>query len=130
MPRDHDENETFGSGKMDTWPRAVTHHVKGDWTMQQNDITIAISGLLGLCTLLIPLIIWTLIATRRGITNSSYAIQQLEESIALSRRSVEIGAEALKQQEEMIELLREISNRLADSGDRLVDPGSYKSTQS
>ena len=98
--------------------------------MQQNDITIAISGLLGLCTLLIPLIIWTLIATRRGITNSSYAIQQLEESIALSRRSVEIGAEALKQQEEMIELLREISNRLADSGDRLVDPGSYKSTQS
>ena len=91
--------------------------------MQQNDITIAISGLLGLIVILIPVLMWTLLATRRGIANSNYAIRQVEENLALSRRSVEIAEEALKQKEEMIELLREICNRR-------VDPGSYKSTPS
>ena len=98
--------------------------------MQPNDITIATSGLLGLIVILIPFLCWTLIATRRGIANSDYAIRQVEENLALSRRSVEIGEETLKQHEEMIELLREICNRLVDPGNRLVDPGSYKSTQS
>ena len=95
--------------------------------MQPNDITIATSGLLGLIVILIPVICWVLIATRRGIANSDYAIRQVEENLALVKRSVEIGEVALKQQEEMIELLREICNRAVDPG---VDPGSYKSTQS
>ena len=95
----------------------------GDQIMQQ-DITIAISGLLGLIVLLIPVLCWTVIATRRGIANSDHAIRQVEEGLALSRRSVEIGEETLKQQEEIIELLREICKY------PVADPGSYKSAQS
>jgi hypothetical protein len=56
------------------------------------------------------------------MANSNNAIRQVEESLILSRRSVEIGEEALKQREEIIRLLRKLCNHF--------DPGKYKSTQS
>lgn len=78
-----------------------------------------------LLLVLIPLfaaLAWTLFAAQRGLANSKHAISQVEESLALSRRSVEIGEEALKQQDEIIRLLRELCNHF--------DPGKYESTQS
>ena len=99
--------------------------MSGKWGsgMQQN-IAVAVSGLLGLIVILIPVLMWTILATRRGIANSNHSIRQVEEGLALARRSVEIAEETLKQQEVMIELLREIAKYPAP------DPGSYKSTHS
>jgi hypothetical protein len=99
--------------------------------MQLEDILPAITSLLCLLLLTIPLIgviAWLIRATKRGLVNSNNAIRQVEEGLILSRRSVEIGEEslrmqetALKQQEEIIRLLRELCNRPI--------PGAYKATE-
>ncbi|HZZ80381.1 MAG TPA: hypothetical protein VFE62_17895 [Gemmataceae bacterium] len=89
----------------------------------REDAAFGIGLALCLVLLLIPLfgaLAWTLIGMRRGLVNSNNAIRQVEEGLILSRRSVEIGEESLKQQEEIIRLLRELCNRL--------DPGKYKPT--
>jgi hypothetical protein len=91
----------------------------------QDDTVVTIAGLM--CFLVAGILLfgalgWSLIGMRRGLVNSNNAIRQVEESLILSRRSVEIQEEALKQQEEVIRLLREICNHF--------DPGKYKSTQS
>jgi hypothetical protein len=67
-------------------------------------------------TFLIGLLVWSIFVTRRGLAAQrsavgqyQFALDRQEEAMALTRRGVELAERSVKQQEEIIHLLRRLA---------------------